>query len=55
MNCECVHIVVQMSCYNKCRIVLHGFNPHISQLKPKNNITLNDEYKGLHKQMKTYL
>jgi hypothetical protein len=55
MNCECVHIVVQMSCYSKCGIVLHEFNPHLPQPKPKNNITFNDDYKGLHKHMKTYL
>jgi hypothetical protein len=32
MNCECVHIVVQICCYNKCGIVLKGFNPHLPKL-----------------------
>jgi len=46
---------MEIRCYSKCGIILHGFNPHLPQPKPKNNITLNDEYKGLHRQMKTYL
>jgi len=28
-NYECVHIIMQICCYNKCGIGLHGFNPHL--------------------------
>jgi hypothetical protein len=29
INCECVSIVMQICCYNKCGIVLKEFNPHL--------------------------
>jgi hypothetical protein len=28
-NCECVHLVMQIYCYNKCGIGLQGFNMHL--------------------------
>jgi hypothetical protein len=32
MNYECVHILVQICCYNKCGIIPQEFNPHLPKV-----------------------